>query len=175
MNHRPFEDWLLSGEPLSPTQTLDLYSHLASCPDCSALMEVNAALRTAQPANPMPGFGTRFEARLNAQRTRQRQRAIWGIFFLGLASAGVILLLALRFLPEVPDTLLELVVGGIPFLISMFNSASILGQIGAVFVRVAASFVPSYAWFLAAALFVFLGWLWVVTISRYVKLPQEGD
>ena len=175
MNHRPFEDWLLSGEPLNPAQTRDLYSHLASCPDCSALMEVNAALRTVQPASPAAGFGTRFEAKLKAQRVRQRRRAIWGIFFLGLASAGVILALALRFLPGLPDNLLELVVGGIPFLVSLFNSASIMGQIGVVFLRVATSFVPGYAWLLGAVGCALIGWLWVVIISRYVRLPQEGD
>jgi predicted anti-sigma-YlaC factor YlaD len=174
MNHRPFEDWLLNGEPLSPTQTRDLYNHLAGCPDCSALMEVNAALNLAQLAKPAPGFGARFGARLEAQRARQRRRALWGIFFLGLASAGVMLLLALRFLPGLPDTLLDLVVGGVPFILSIFNSANILGRIGAVFVRVVAGFVPNYAWFLAALLTTFFGWLWVVTISRYVRVPQEG-
>lgn len=174
MNHRPFEDWLLSDEPLSAAQTRDLYSHLASCPECSALMEVNVALRTAQQAQPAPGFSTRFESRLGLQRARQRRRALWGAFFLGLASAGVMLLLAVRFLPGLPDSLLKIMVGGIPFLIALFNSASLMGQIGEIFLRIAARFVPGYAWPLAALLCGLLGWLSVVTISRFVRLPQEG-
>ncbi len=28
MNHRPFEDWLLNNQPLTPTEKRDLDSHL---------------------------------------------------------------------------------------------------------------------------------------------------
>jgi predicted anti-sigma-YlaC factor YlaD len=174
MNHQPFEEWLLSGEHLSGTQTRDLYNHLANCPDCSALMEVNTALRAVQPASPAAGFGVRFQARLESQRASQRRRAGWGIFFLALASAGVMLILAVRFLPMLPDSLLNLAAGGIPALISLVASASLIGQLGAAFVRVAASLVPGYAWFAAALLCAFFAWLWVITISRFAKVPQEG-
>ncbi len=31
MNHRPFEDWLLDDQPLTPEQKRDLQSHLRTC------------------------------------------------------------------------------------------------------------------------------------------------
>jgi hypothetical protein len=172
MNHRPFEDWLLSGEPLSAAQKHDLHDHLSGCDYCSALVEVNTALRTTRPAIAAPGFVTRFEARLQAQHALQRRRAFWGVFFLALASAGLILFLGLRLLPYFRISPLELLVSGVPYLVLLLNSVHALGEIGSVLIRMAASFVPGYVWVMAALFCAFFGWLWVVSISRFAKLPQ---
>jgi hypothetical protein len=172
MNHRPFEDWLLSSEPLSRAQATELRSHLASCEYCSALVEVDAALRGAQVAAPAPGFGARFEMRLQAQRARQRRRTLWGLFFLGLASAGVILVLSVRFLPAIGQPSLELITAYVPALISLLNSARATSTIVSVLLRITAGFVPGYAWVLAAALCGLLGWLWVLSISKFAPAPR---
>lgn len=172
MNHRPFEDWLLSGEPLSAAQKHDLHDHLGGCEYCSALVEVNTALRTTRPAAAAPGFVTRFEARLQAKQARQRRRTIWGVFFLALASAGLILFLSLRLLPYFRSSPLDLLVSELPYLVSLLNSAHALGEIGSVLIRMAASFVPGYVWMMAALFCAFFGWLWVVSISRFAKVHQ---
>ena len=171
MNHQPFEGWLLSGGPLSAAQQRDLHDHLNACDSCTALAEVNTALRAPQPASPAQGFVHRFEARLQLQRAGQRKRTFWGMFFLGLASVGLIIALSLRLLPYFRQDLLELVVAWVPYLVALFNSGIALGEIAAVLIRIAAGLVPTYAWALAALLFGFLGWLWVVSISKFAKLP----
>jgi len=172
MNHRPFEDWLLSGEALSAAQKRDLRNHLNVCDYCAALVEVNTALNTARPAVPDRGFVTRFEARLQAKHAQQRRRTSWGVFFLLLASAGMILIFALRVLPYFQHSPLDMAIGWVPTLISLSNSANVIGGIAEVLIRIAAGFVPAYAWVLTAVLFAFLGWLWVVSISRFSRLPQ---
>jgi hypothetical protein len=172
MNHRPFEDWLLSGDPLSAAQKRDLHDHLNTCDYCTALAEVNTALHASRPAAPPMGFVPRFEARLQLHHARQRRRTFWGMFFLLLASAGLISALALRFLPYFRQDLLDLVVAWVPYLVSLFNSADAIGEIAAVLIRIAAGFIPAYAWALAALLSAFFGWLWVVSISRFAKIPQ---
>lgn len=172
MNHRPFEDWLLSGEPLSSAQTSELRGHLTSCEYCSSLVEVNTALRGAQVAAPAPGFGARFEARLQAQRVRQRRRTLWGLFFLGVASAGVMIVFAVRFLPALGQPGLELLTAYVPAVVSLLNSARATSAIISVLLHITAGFVPGYAWALAAVLCGLLGWLWVVSISRFAPAPQ---
>jgi hypothetical protein len=37
MDHRPYEDWLLDDERLTPEQDRDLRIHLRNCPECAAL------------------------------------------------------------------------------------------------------------------------------------------
>jgi hypothetical protein len=172
MNHQPFEDWLLSGDQLSAAQRHDLHDHLSTCDYCTALAEVNTALRATRPASHREGFASRFEARLQVQHARQRRRTFWGVFFLALASAGVIIALALRALPYFREDLLGVAVAWIPYLVSLINSANVIGEIVAVLIGIVARFIPGYAWALAAFLGAFFGWLWVVSISKFAKLPQ---
>ena len=172
MNHQPFEDWLLSGDQLSAAQRHDLHDHLNGCEYCTALAEVNTALRATRPASPRDGFASRFEARLQLQHTQQRRRTFWGLFFLALASAGLIFALALRVLPYFREDLLGVAVAWLPYLVSLFNSANVIGEIVAVLIGIVAGLIPAYAWALAALLGAFFGWLWVVSISKFAKLPQ---
>lgn len=172
MNHRPFEDWLLGGDQLSAAQMSDLHDHLSACDYCTALAEVNTALRASRPASPAGGFVPRFQARLQLQQARQRRRTFWGVFFLALASVGLITALALRSLPYFRQDLVGSVVAWVPYLVSLLNSADVVGEIVAVLFGIAAGFIPAYAWVLAALLAALFGWLWVVSISRFAKLPQ---
>jgi hypothetical protein len=175
MNHRPFEDWLLSGETLSSAQSSELRSHLAGCEYCSALAEVNTALRGVQVAAPAAGFSERFSLRLGEQRARQRRRAWLGLFFLALASAGVILAAAIRWLPELMLPHLGALIAYVPAVIALFDTAQAISSILAVFVRIAAGFVPGYAWAVAAVLCGLLAWLWVVSISRFADAPRTQE
>jgi hypothetical protein len=175
MNHRPFEDWLLSGEPLTPAQTADLHDHLAACETCTALVEVNTALRNVRVAAPAQGFTGRFQTRLAQQRARQRWRTVWGLFFLALAAAGVIGVLALRFAPPLAGLRLDLLPAYLSALVSLWFTAVAFGETLSVFLRIAAGLVPGYIWVLAAAILGLLSWLWVSSISRFAPNPiPEG-
>ncbi|MDD2694750.1 MAG: zf-HC2 domain-containing protein, partial [Anaerolineales bacterium] len=67
MNHRPFEDWIFSEEPLSPVERADLEAHLQACAACQKLstnwQEVSGALHTAPMLSPAPGFSSRWQER----------------------------------------------------------------------------------------------------------------
>ena len=84
MNHRPFEDWLLDEQPLTPEQKRDLQSHLRLCTSCSAIAESNLAIHTTQMVSPAPGFTDRFKARLVRRRSEQKWRQIVGTLVLVL-------------------------------------------------------------------------------------------
>ena len=85
MDHRPFEDWLLNNETLSAEENRQLNAHLQGCCSCSALAEVNLALKTAKMAEPATGFAERFQMRLEAQKKAVRRRNFWGLLVLTLS------------------------------------------------------------------------------------------
>jgi len=74
MDHRPFSDWLLENKHLTAEEKQSLKTHLQACTSCSALAEVDLALKSVKLAAPAEGFSDRFQVRLAAQRKTARQR-----------------------------------------------------------------------------------------------------
>ena len=108
MNERSCEqytEWMSLAQDgmLSGTQTRLLHSHLVACPPCRALWEamttVSRMFHASPAVAPIPGFVTRFQARL-AYREEQRRRAAICI----LLGTGVIALVILA-LPSLTDML----------------------------------------------------------------------
>jgi hypothetical protein len=100
MNHQPFENWLLSEEPLTKEQSKALQEHLDTCETCSqidtAWNGVQNLMRTVPEMAPVPGFSVRWQKRLAEQRRKQQQRQSWiflaisgGIAFTLMAAIGV--------------------------------------------------------------------------------------
>jgi hypothetical protein len=85
MEHQPFENWILSGDPLTPTQTMDLNNHLAICSHCLTIKEgisgVEVLIKSAAFESPSPGFTRRFQI-MAAQREEEARR-LQSYFFLG--------------------------------------------------------------------------------------------
>ncbi|GAP20247.1 hypothetical protein [Leptolinea tardivitalis] len=85
MEHQPFENWILSGDPLTPSQLTELDNHLSICPHCKSIQEglsgVEDLIRSSTFESPSPGFSRRF-AVLAAQREEEARR-LQSYFFLG--------------------------------------------------------------------------------------------
>jgi hypothetical protein len=85
MEHQPFENWILSETPLTPTQALDLDGHIAICTHCRTIKEgmlsVEDLFRSATFESPSPGFAQRFKV-MAAQREEDARR-MQSYFFLG--------------------------------------------------------------------------------------------
>jgi len=98
MNHQPFEDWLLSKEPLAQEQEAGLRQHLEECPSCANLAAAWQAVeheikQTAQ-ATPAPGFSERWQARLVETRAQKQRRLAWWVIGLNFSAAlGIFLAL----------------------------------------------------------------------------------
>lgn len=95
MNHQPFENWLLSDEPLSPEQNLALQEHLSTCETCCQIEanwdSLQALMREAPVVAPAPGFTIRWQARQAEQRQRIQTRQSWIWFGItGGVSAGLL-------------------------------------------------------------------------------------
>jgi hypothetical protein len=164
MNHRPFEDWMLEDQALTPEHKRDLQSHLRTCTQCAALAEVNLALGSARVATPAEGFADRFQVRLAAQRQAQRKRNFWGFLILVISVMTVLSWLAWPILKVVLDSPVNFLSTWLSYLLSLWFWLQALGQAGSVLLRVIPAFVPPYFWILAA--FALAGWglLWALSI-----------
>jgi hypothetical protein len=93
MEHQPFENWILSGESLTSSQSVELASHLVVCQYCQSLEEgkmgVENLLKSATFESPSPGFTNRF--RYMAARRKEEAKRLQSYFFLGAILAATIL------------------------------------------------------------------------------------
>jgi len=93
MNHLKYEDWLLSDEPLTAEQKLELQDHLATCEACSRLAtawnQVKVQIKAAPMLGPEPGFATRWQTHLveARQKKHRRQNLLILLFSVGGAVA----------------------------------------------------------------------------------------
>jgi hypothetical protein len=172
MNHRPFEDWLLNDQPLTPTEKRDLDAHIHTCKYCAALAETGLELRSVRMVSPMPGFTARFQMRLATQRMADRRRRLWGLIVLLVGGFGLLLWLTAPYLLAFLAAPGEWITMAIGTLLFMFTSVQTLGEVALVLFRVAPGFIPPYIWMVIASALAGIGLLWTISIWRLGRFPQ---
>lgn len=177
MNHRPFEEWLLNDELLTPDQDHELQQHLRDCPKCASLEKGNLFLRSSAVMPPPEGFGLRFQARLQARRQEQQRKTMIGIVLLVLTGiTGLIW----RLFPYFP--LLELPPGQllnlwISFMISVVFAVEAVGALSLTILKVLQSLIPGYIWFILTVFIVAVSFFWSYTLRKtgiFVQSATEG-
>lgn len=89
MNHRFFEERLLTDDPLPPEERRLLENHLQTCERCrmlrAAWQETELELRIPQWVTPRPGFSSRWRERYQRQTAlAQQRRALVGFLITSL-------------------------------------------------------------------------------------------
>jgi anti-sigma factor RsiW len=154
MDHKPFEAWLISDEPLLPEDEQRLHEHIESCESCRQLStswaEVQDLFREPQLVQPPAGFTERWQTRLVdfniIEKERSPQRASW-IFFASMAGAALLILgfMAVQFFSSVQAPI-QVFIGGMTLIAGVLNLASTL-QIAIIpFLEVVLVSVPTYWW-----------------------------
>jgi hypothetical protein len=172
MDHRPFEDWLLDNQLLTNDQKRQLNTHLAGCSSCTALAEVNLALKSVRLAEPDAGFVDRFQVRLTDKKIALRRRNFWGFFILSLTVGGLFTWVFWPVLQAFVQSPVNLVATWISSLVSFWASLQAILRAGMVLFKVVPGFVPSYIW--AVILFAAGAWslVWVASLIKFTKNPQ---
>jgi hypothetical protein len=172
MDHRPFEDWLLENQPLTPDQKHQLNTHLRTCSSCTALVEVNLALKSVRVAAPQAGFTSRFQVRLAARKHALRRRNFWGFVVLTLSVLGLFTWVSWPVLKDLVQSPVNLLVSWISSLVSFWASFQAIFRAGMVLFKVAPGFVPAYIW--AVVLFAAGAWslVWVFSLMKFTKGSQ---
>jgi len=173
MDHRPYKDWLLNDERITPDQDRDLRVHLRNCPECAALARANLALRSAPVTAPAPGFALRFQTRLQAERKVQRRRSLLGFSVLAVVGISGVFWLLFPFLPYLSLPPTQLASLWLNNLIYIALTARALGALGNTLLNVLASLVPPYVWVLSMLLLGGTGFLWTISIRRVSKFLQS--
>jgi hypothetical protein len=172
MDHRPFEDWLLNNQSLSIDEKRQLNTHLQECSSCSALAEVNLALKSVKMAEPTAGFVDRFQIRLEAQRQALRRRNFWGFLLLTLSVLSGLVWTVWPVLKSLIQSPLDLLATWLSTVVSVWASVEALFQGGRVILKVLPGFIPVYVWIVV--LLVAGGWslLWVFSLMKFTKISQ---
>jgi hypothetical protein len=172
MDHRPFEDWLLDNQPLTTDQKRQLNTHLRACSSCSALVEVNLALKSVKLAEPAAGFTDRFQIRLAAKKQALRWRNFWGFVVLTLSVLGLLSWISWPVLNDLIRSPVNLLASWITSLVAFWTSLQAIFRAGMVLFKVVPGFVPGYIW--AVILFAAGAWslVWVVSLMKFTKYPQ---
>ncbi len=172
MDHRPFEDWLLDNQPLTIEQKRQLDAHLKGCSSCTALAEVNLALKSVRLAEPAEGFVDRFHVRLAAKKTTWRRRNFWGFFILSLSVGGLLTWVSWPVLQDLVRSPVDMAAVWITSLVSFWISLQAVLRAGMVLFKVVPGFLPIYIW--AVILFgAGAGSLaWVASLIKFTKYPQ---
>ena len=172
MDHRPFEDWLLDNQTLTVDEERQLNAHLQGCPSCTALAEVNLALKTVKMAVPAAGFADRFQVRLVAQKKAVHRRNFWGFTLLALSAMSVLTLIAWPVLTSLLHSPVDLLASWISSLLSLWAAFQAMTHAGLVLFKVIPDFIPAYIW--TIVLFAACGWslLWVFSLIKFTKFPQ---
>jgi hypothetical protein len=174
MNHRPFEDWLLENEPLTPEQKQELKTHLKTCTTCIALTEVDLALKSPRMVTPAAGFTDRFQARLAAEHKLRHKRQLWGLGLL-----GVLVLLALgitifQLFSVILSSPAQIFFTWISWWISLVTSVRTYASIGLVLIKTIAGIIPLPLWLgmAGASFLLILVWvasLWKLSYSSHAR------
>jgi len=181
MNHQPFRDWLFSGdEPgedgLDLQQRTELQEHLQSCESCRSILEawpmVEKHIQEQTMVEPKPGFTSRWEARLEAERRRvhRRQTGLVMLFSVGgvLVLSISMILLTWPWLRS-PSMLLWT---WIYHLFTLYTYAELGREILINLLRNATIAVPITWLIVLAGLLSELGVLWIVSF-RILTNPRR--
>lgn len=171
MNHRPFEDWLLADQPLNPEQKRELQTHLRDCTACTALAEVNLALRSARTVVPAPGFSSRWQARLAVEHKLQRRRQAIGSSILALGGVGLLVWIATPFVMAFLASPAEWITNWISYMLFLLTSVRALSEAASVIMRVLPEVVPPYIWLVAVSALAGAALLGSISIWRVTRYP----
>lgn len=172
-NHLPFDDWLLSAEPLNAEEQAALQRHLQTCDHCRQLVaawdEVERQLRAAPMLAPASGFTSRWLQRMETERLNIQRRQTLAILL--FSTGGAALLLASLVLLAVPIfqashlTFWTWVYRVMSFVSLAGGAQEVLGT----FLRTLFQVVPPAWWILLLGLASQLSVIWFVTLRQLTR------
>ena len=172
MNHQPFEEWLLNDTPLTAEQRRQLDSHVRACTSCAALVKTEKVMRAARMASPAPGFVTRFQVRLAAQKAADRRRSWIGSIVFVVGGLSLLTLVGLPFLASFVAAPAPWITALVQWGLYIFTTLQATAQAGVVILDIIGELMPPFAWMVLISAIGGLSLLWSVSIWRFIRVPQ---
>jgi anti-sigma factor RsiW len=181
MNHQPFENWLLSEEPLPEENQDALQAHLADCEQCHTLQEAWLDIATLfaeiPDIGPEPGFVNRWQANLEADRTTERaMRQRWQswIFLVVIANGASLALILMGLqLSRTYDSMTDLILSWVYRAATIMVMASGFQNVMATLSRTIPNLIPASWWIGIAITLSVSTLLWIVSMTKLTSLPRR--
>ena len=181
MNHQPFDNWLLSEEPLPEDDNRALREHLSDCDQCRELEDawINVAnLFTEVPeVEPAPGFVNRWQATLEADQAavrvmRQRWQS-WIVLVLIANGAAMALLFMGVQLFNTYNSFGDWVLSLVYKMATAMVLANGFRNAFATLFRTIPQLIPT-GWWIGIVITLSLSTLlWIVSMTKLASLPRR--
>jgi predicted anti-sigma-YlaC factor YlaD len=181
MNHQPFENWLLSDEPLSQDNADELDTHLEHCENCRELKnswsDVVDLFQDVPDVEPLPGFAVRWQERLSFEHqiekiVRHRWQSIIVLILIGNVIAGLVFLLSTQLFSTF-ETPLSLLLTGVYRLASFVTFFNAIQNIFFTLLRTATSVVPVGLWVVIGVGLVGSCAIWIISLTSLNVLRRR--
>ena len=173
MNHQPYEDWVISDDPILPEQNSELQAHLRKCDSCRQLSEswvdVQNLLHVTHQVKPQAGFSERWLARLEEQERKNKQRQSWIMLILtGGVAIFLLLMMGVNFFTSVDQPLQLLLIGTNKF-IEWLSVIKAINEVFSALVDLVSIMIPPVWWVLFAGIISLLCLLWIYSLRQLMQ------
>ena len=181
MNHLPFENWLLSEDPLPEDDERALREHLLDCDQCreleAAWLDVANLFVDVPDVEPAPGFVNRWQATLEADKDalkaiHQRWQS-WILFVLIANGAALALLLMGVQLFRTYDSVTDWVLSWVYKIATTMVLASGFRNAFVTLFRTVPQLIPTEWWVVIAVMLSVSTIIWIVSMSKLASLPRR--
>lgn len=181
MNHQPFEQLLLSEDPLTPEEKQLLDCHLDTCPQCRKLQQawygVNDLFQEVPDVAPIEGFTHRWLERLETEKQleqviRYRWQSVIILILFANVITVLIIFLGTQFFPAI-ESPMTLILSGIYRLLSTMALINTLQNISFTLLGSIISVVPVGIWALLGVGLIGSIATWIVSIASLSVLPRR--
>lgn len=173
MNHQPYEDWLISEDPILPEQNCELQDHLRNCDSCRQLSEfwldIQTLLHVPQQVRPHAGFSARWLTRFEEQERKNKQRQSWIMLILtGGVAVFLLLMMGVNIITSV-DQPLQLLLIGTNKLIEWLTVIKAINEVLSALVELVSFMIPPVWWVLLAGMISLLCLLWFYSLRQLIQ------
>jgi predicted anti-sigma-YlaC factor YlaD len=176
MNHQPYEEWIFSDSPdqnLSPQEVNALQNHLNECQSCRLLYdawnELEQELVPTPIMAPEPGFTSRWQMHLQADRQKSHRRQT--LLLLSISLVGALTLIGFMLSMVLPwiHTPSLFFWTWMYQLVKLFSIVSLAtGVIGTLSSSVL-NLIPVFGWVILAGLLSEIAVIWVVSYRLLLR------
>ncbi len=181
MNHQPFENWLLSEDPLPEDDERALLDHLVNCDQCNELeaswLDVANLFVNIPDVPPAPGFVNRWQATLEADQAaikvmRQRWQS-WILLVLIANGAALTLLLMGVQLFRTYDFVTDWVLSWVYKAATAMVLANGFQNAFITLIRTVPQVIPT-GWWIGIAITLSISTIvWIFSMNKLTSLPRR--
>jgi hypothetical protein len=173
MNHQPYEDWLLSEEPLLPEQACELESHLRLCGSCRRLSEswtdIQNFFQVVPDVKPQAGFSARWLTRLEEREKKSKQRQSWMMLILtGGVAAFIFILIGINFAMSINQPM-QLLLIGTNKIADWLSVIKAINEVSSALLELVSIMIPPVWWVIFAAMISLLSLLWIYSLNQLIQ------